>query len=309
MPEFKECYLPSSVPKMKIHTVMCIPDGDVKATFQICHGVAEHIGRYRGFMEFMAGKGFACIGNDHLGHGDNIDANPGSIGQFCKDDGWDHVVRDAVSVHDHIAGLYPGLKHVLFGHSMGSFVARTYISDYPDRFGVAVISGTGQQSGLLVAGGRFLSRRAVKSKGYDSDGSSLNKLMFGSYLNRIENPRTPSDWLSRDAGQVDLYEADEKCGFVCRAGLYADMMTGISYVRTSAAVEKVPSDKPVLFISGDQDPVGDYGKGVRKIYGMFVNAGKKADIKLYPGGRHEMLNEINRDEVYDFIYNWVNSKI
>lgn len=309
MAVFEEFFFYSSTGKNKLHGLKCVPEGPVRAVVQIAHGIAEHIDRYRDFMEFLANSGFLVVGNDHLGHGKSI-TGEADQGVFCPEDGWGHVVKDLEILHDIVTEQYPGVKHVMFGHSMGSFLVRTYIVDYPDKYDLAILSGTGHQGKLLVGVGNMMAKYTVKKKGYDSDGTKLNELSMGSYLKKIENPRTPCDWLSRDTEQVDRYMADELCGFTAKAGLYGDMLKGVKYVTDMANISRMDPNKPVYFMSGSADPVGDYGKGVRKAYQCFQKAGvKDLSMKLYEGGRHEMLNEINRGEVYQDILNWLNERV
>ena len=202
------------------------------------------------------------------------------------------------------------LGHGLFGHSMGSFLTRTYIIRYPDKYDLVILSGTGHQSKALVFGGCLMADTLCRVKGAEAWGDTLNKVAFGSYCDRIVNPRTPCDWLSRDEAVVDRYMADENCGFVCKNGLYRDMMHGIRFIMDPKNLDCMDLTKPVYFMSGEEDPVGDYGKGVDRAYKSFCDAGcTDVKMKLYPGGRHEMLNEINKDEVYQDILDWINSKL
>ena len=226
------------------------------------------------------------------------------------EDSWNHVVDDLVTLHDITAEHFPSVKYVMFGHSMGSFLVRTYIVDHPDKYDMAIISGTGHQGKLLVGAGNLMAKNIIKKKGYDSDGTKLNDLSMDGYLKKIDKPRTPCDWLSRDAAQVDKYMADELCGFTAKAGLYGDMLKGVKYVTDMANIAKVKPDKPVYFMSGSADPVGDYGKGVKKAYTCFQKAGvKDLSLKLYEGGRHEMLNEIHKEQVYQDILNWLYQRV
>ena len=309
MSEFIDFYFPSTNGKNTLHGLKCIPSGNVRGVIQIAHGISEHIDRYKDFMEFLTENGFAVFGNDHLGHGKSISI-PGDKGAFCEKDGWNTVVRDMVALHDLAVEEYPNVQYILFGHSMGSFLTRTFLIDYPDKYDMAIISGTGHQSKMLIAGGNLIADAIVKINGYASDGQKLNDVAFGSYLSKIDNPRTPFDWLSRDDSVVDKYSADELCGFVCKAGLYGDMMKGIKYITNKANISKMNPNKPVYFMSGADDPVGDYGKGVKKAYKCFCDAGMKdVMIRLYEGGRHEMLNEINKQDVYQDIINWINERV
>lgn len=309
MAVFKDVYFDSSNGKNKVRALICVPEGEVKGVIQIAHGIAEHIDRYRDFMEYLAGNGFVVAGDDHLGHGKTMTGEEDK-GQFSDKDGWNCVVKDLVSLHDLMVTEYPGINYIVFGHSMGSFLMRTYIADYPSKYDMAIISGTGHQGKLLVTAGNMIAQNTIKKKGYDSDGTSLNNLSMGGYQKRIKNPRTDCDWLSRDEAQVDKYVADETCGFTAKAGLYADMLKGVKYVTDMNNIRKIRKDKPVLFISGDMDPVGEYGKGVKKAYGCFKKAGiADVTMKLYPEGRHEMLNELNKDEVYKDILDWISERL
>ena len=309
MPEFSEFTFKSGTAINDIFVRKCVPDGEARGVVQIAHGIAEHSGRYVEFMRILAENGFVVVANDHLGHGQSAKTED-EKGFFAASDGWKYVVWDMVKLHDLMAAEYPGLPYIMFGHSMGSFLTRNYLIDYPDKYDLAILSGTGQQSPLLVNAGLLMGNALVKANGAKGDGQKLNDIAFGSYLARIPDAKTPFDWLSRDGAEVAKYINDPMCGFVCKISLYRDMMQGIKYITKSAHIAKMDKDKPVYFMSGAADPVGDYGVGVDRAYKAFCRAGlKDVFMRLYPDGRHEMLNELNREMVYIDILEWLNEKL
>lgn len=309
MPSFTDFTFRSSTARNTIHARKCIPDSAPRAIVQIVHGIAEHINRYDDFMNFLTENGILAVGDDHLGHGQSV-TEADDLGFFNDKDGWDYAVMDEERLHDLIVDEYPNIPYIFFGHSMGSFITRTLIIKHPEMYDAAIISGTGHQSKALVYGGGIMANALVALKGARRDGKALNDVAFGTYLSHIENPRTPFDWLSRDVAAVDKYIADPMCGFICKASLYRDMMGGVKFVTSQKNINKMNKEKPIYFMSGAEDPVGDYGVGVEKAYKAFCDAGlHDVKMRLYPGGRHEMLNETNHTEVYKDILDWINEKI
>lgn len=309
MPTFKDFYFNSSTGKNKIHARMCVPDAEPRAIVQIIHGIAEYIDRYDEFMSFLADNGIIAVGTDHLGHGKSIESEE-QTGFFAYDNGWDYAVRDEEVLRLAMHENYPELPIIVFGHSMGSFMARTLLIRYPDAFNAAIISGTGNQGAALVNGGLFMGNLVTGLKGAHHYSKFLNNLAFGNYNKMYDNPKTEYDWLSRDEANVQKYIDDPLCGFIPSCSLFRDMMTGVKFITNKKNLTAMNKDMPVYFMSGDMDPVGECGKGVQKAYNNFLEAGMKdVSIKLYPGGRHEMLNEINKDEVYTDILTWLGSKI
>ena len=309
MPSFQEFTFTSSTGMNRIRAKKYLPDGEAKAIVQIAHGIAEHIDRYAEFMEFLAGNGYIVVANDHLGHGKSING-PEDLGFFAARDGWNYVLRDMEKLHDRTVKEHPGLPYVMFGHSMGSFLTRTYLIRYPGKYDAAILSGTGHQAKPMVLGGYALASAAVKLYGPRKVGDKLNSIAFGAYNNGFENPRTAFDWLSRDEAQVDKYIADPLCGFVATVSLFRDMMGGIRFITDQKSISAMSRTQPVYFMSGDCDPVGDNGKGVERAYKAFCDAGlHDVMIRLYPGGRHEMLNEVNKYDVYQDILSWLKEKV
>ena len=309
MPTFKDFYFNSSTGKNKIHARMCVPDAEPRAIVQIIHGIAEYIDRYDEFMSFLADNGIIAVGTDHLGHGKSIESEE-QTGFFAYDNGWDYAVRDEEVLRLAMHENYPELPIIVFGHSMGSFMARTLLIRYPDAFNAAIISGTANQGAALVNGGLFMGNLVTGLKGAHHYSKFLNSLAFGNYNKMYNNPKTEYDWLSRDEANVQKYIDDPLCGFIPSCSLFRDMMTGVKFITNKKDLTAMNKDMPVYFMSGDMDPVGECGKGVQKAYNNFLEVGMKdVSIKLYPGGRHEMLNEINKDEVYTDILAWLGSKI
>ena len=206
---------------------------------------------------------------------------------------------------------YPGVPYVLFGHSMGSFMTRSILCKYPESgISAAVICGTGWQPGVVVTAGIGICQAVCKKTGEQNPNEKLQNLVFGSYNSRVEHPRTPYDWLSRDKKIVDDYISQPLCGFTASCGLLRDMLIGIRFVQRKENLARMNQELPVLFLSGGDDPVGNYGKGVRQAAKAFRDAGMKhVTERVYPLGRHEILNEINRDEVYQHTADWIAQQI
>ena len=309
MGKMSDFTFPSSDGVHDIHCRLWEPAGEVKAVVQLVHGVAEYIARYDAFAGFLTDHGYAVCGDDHLGHGESIHDDT-ELGWFSDEKGWEHLVDDEKRLHDLLAEKYPGKPLVLFGHSMGSFIARTYLGAYPERFDACVLSGTGRQPGVVCAAGKILAKREIKAHGSKYRSPTLQKMAFGSYLKKIDDPIGPNDWICRDEAVVRAYDADPLCGFTATAGLMYDMMDGLSVIGRADHMAKMDKALPVLFIAGEADPVGAYGKGVQKVAGQFKRAGMKdVTVKLYPGHRHEVLNELEKEKVWADVLDWMDDHI
>ena len=309
MPSFSDSSFLSANGTSSIRVRRCTPDTAPRAVIQLTHGIAEHVERYDAFAAFLAEHGFLVVANDHLGHGKSA-ASDDELGFFSPVRGWDMVLSDMHTLYERTREEYPALPYFLLGHSMGSFLVRCYLSKYPGGLTGAIISGTGQQPGLILIGGKTAGKLEIRRHGPQYRSKLLNNLAFGSYNKRIKPQRTEYDWLCRDEAVVDAYIADPLCGFIPSAGLLTDMLGGIQYMENPANVRNMDKTLPVLFFAGDADPVGDYGKGVKKAYDSFLAAGMEdVTLKLYPGCRHECLNELNKDEVFADVLAWLESKL
>ncbi len=283
------------------------PTGDVKAVVQIVHGISEHAARYDNFAEFLNEHGILVVAEDHMGHGKSI-GKDGILGYFYG--GWFAAVEDTYTLMKLTMKEYPGVPYVLFGHSMGSFMARTILAKHPDSgIDACIICGTAWQPRALLCAAIPLSKAFCKNGGDKKASPALKKMMFGGFNGRVEHPRTSSDWLTRDQNVAGTYEADPLCGFVATAGLYRDMLMGIDYIQKPETLVLMKKDLPVLFTAGSDDPVGGYGKGVLRAAQAFRDVQMTdVSVKLYPLCRHEILNEVNRKEVYADILNWIGQK-
>lgn len=291
-----------------IHACVWTGEEAPKAVFQIVHGIGEHVLRYDEFAKYLTTRGFAVVAEDHMGHGTS--SAPDNVRGYFNG-GWFAAIDDTMKLMELAKERFVSIPYILFGHSMGSFMARTILAKYPDS-GIAgcIICGTGWQSEALLAAGIPISKLICKFKGEDKPSKLLHSMAFGGYNDRVEHRRTPSDWLSRDDKLVDAYEADPLCGFVPAAGLMRDMMIGIRYIQQKDTLALMNKTTPCFFVAGGDDPVGAYGHAVRQTVDAFTAAGmEQVQTKIYPLCRHEILNEINRQEVYEELADWVDELI
>ncbi len=307
MSEFTESSFRSKDGVHNCHVSLWRPEGAPRAVVQIVHGVAEHMGRYDHFARYLADHGFAVCGEDHLGHGKTVD--DGKYGYFGKKNGWTLVSADVRRLRVLMGERFPGAPYFLLGHSMGSFLARTYLCAYPGTVDGCILSGTGQEKPALVAAGKAAARAVCALRGPETVSPLLNKLSLGAYNDQFKPTRTTADWICRDEAVVDAYLKDPFCTFLPTAGMFRDMMEGLQYISDEDALSQMDPSTPVYLFSGDRDPVGANGEGVKRVYGFFKDHGT-ADLtmKLYPGGRHEMLNEIDKGEVYADVLAWLEKR-
>ncbi len=297
---------PSSAGRCQIHARQWLPeDGGSVGVVQLVHGIAEHIGRYDEFARFLNSHGYIVVGNDHLGHGASV-LTEEDRGYFADRDGWTHVCNDVRTLQIMTARSFPGLPYFLFGHSMGSFLTRTYLIRFPGTVDGAVICGTGQMPDALIRSGRAAARLEKLRMGGRGKSKLLSKLSFGPYNSQFSPNRTEYDWLSANEENVDAYLADPLCGFETTVGLFLDLMDGVRWIKDPQNLSHMKKETPVFFIAGGLDPVGENGEGVRRAYLSFRDAGmKELDIRIYPGLRHEILNELAREMVYQDVLVWL----
>ena len=305
----RDFYFISVNGKNKIHAIEWLPEGPVRACVQLVHGVSEYIDRYDNYAKFLTAHGIAVVGNDHLGHGKSVDSND-ELGWFGEKNGWNLVLEDLKKLHMQQKANHPDVPFFLFGHSMGSFLARNYSINYPHDFDGVILSGTTWQPGYMCLAGLFLAKLEIRLHGTKYKSELLRKIAFGSYLNHIPDAKTESDWLSRDDDVVNAYCEDSLCGYTSTAAMMRDMMKGLNFVRKKKNIKKMSPRTPVFILSGAEDPVGAWSKGIKKIEKVFRSCGiAHLDVKLYDGARHEILNEINREEVYADILAWIENNL
>ncbi len=289
-----------------------LPDGSVpvKGVVQIAHGMVEHAGRYRFLANALTDSGYAVYAGDHRGHGKTA-GSPEKAGHFPEKDGFRLAAGDMKALTDIIKEERPGLPVFLYGHSMGSLLSRYYIIRHGDGVDGVILSGTAGDPGLLGMVGVFVARMECMIRGRGARSSLLNFLTFGSYNKAFEPNRTDFDWLSRDEAEVDKYIEDPYCGAVCTAGFFYDMLSALGDIYKDGNIRKIPKDLPVFIYSGDMDPVGGKNMvGVLRTQDDYQKAGvKDVALKLYEDGRHEMVNEINKREVYRDMIDWCDAHI
>jgi alpha-beta hydrolase superfamily lysophospholipase len=280
----------------------------VKAIFQIAHGMAEHGERYEAFAHFLCEHGYAVYANDHIGHGKSVASND-ELGYFGERDGWLAFVNDAKLLTDIAKGEHPEKPVIFFGHSMGSFIARSYVEKFGADIAGAIFCGTsGANPGAGV--GKILAGLIAKSKGSYHRSEFIDKLAFGGYNKKYGKVRTKFDWLTTDEEVVDAYIADDFCGFLFTATGYKDMFTLLQSVSRKSWYANIPFGLPMLLISGKMDPVGEYGKGVNQVYQDLKKSGHNdVSLTFYDGLRHEILNEKNKAKVFEDILNWADKVI
>ena len=292
-----------------IHTVIWNPDSEKYpepiAILQISHGMIDHIERYEALAEYMAERGFLVVGNDHLGHGKSVKGKEG-YGYFTKgNDPGKYVVKDLYKLTCIMKKKYPDIPLFLLGHSMGSFMARRYMSEHGDVLTGAIILGTGNQPWALVQVGRLITYVTQLLKGDRYRSRCIDAIMFGAYNKRIKNSTKKHDWLTADASIVTAYESDSMCDYIFTTNGYMGLLNTIAYVKSKRNICKVPSDLPVLLASGMDDPVGNYGTDVKRLFDIYRKHFDDVELRLYEGCRHELHSEVGKEDIFEDLYTWM----
>ena len=305
-----EFYFPSKDGNTEIHTIEWKPVGEVRAVLQICHGMVEYIRRYDEFAQFLCGEGYYVVGNDHLGHGKSIQAKS-EYGFFNEKYGNACVLGDMHTLRQRTEKKYPGVPYFMLGHSMGSSLLRQYIQMYGNGLSGAVLMGTvadHKKAALLF--GKRLCRVMAAFRGWHYRSKMVDNLVLGAYNKKFKPARTRADWITSDNENLDMYVADPLCSFMSTVNAYYNVFSGMIGIQRKESVYMIPKGLPVLFVSGADDPVGEFGKGVCKIYEKYRAAGiRDVTLRLYTGDRHEILNETDRDQVYKDLLGWFEKHI
>ena len=276
-----------------------------KAVILLAHGMAEHSMRYAEFAEFLNANGIDFYCHDQRGHGKSSN---GSLGHLRKGLDWKLMMDDLFTIRKKL--IHTDCPVILMGHSMGSFLVRCAVQVQPNLFDGLIISGTGDSQGLIGKAGTMLAKVLCSTAGETAPANMMQDMVFGGYNKSFTNPRTPSDWLSRDEAVADAYIADPWCGFVCTNGFFHELLHGIQMANDSQGIAKMNKQMPIYLFSGECDPVGNMGKGVVNVKNALTKAGlEDVTMRLYPEGRHEMLNELNKAEVMNDVLTWVAEKI
>ncbi len=280
-----------------------------RAVLHICHGMAEHSGRYDDLARFFAAQGIACVAHDHRGHGRNLETD--AAGHFADSNGWLKVTRDVGVVQAWIREQYPDSGVFLLGHSMGSFIVQSYLIDQqrPPPLAGLILSGSNLDQVLRLRILRPLISVISRMSGPHANSGFLHRMTFGAFARSVPDAKTEFDWLSTDNEQVTRYIQDSSCGFQCTVKLWQDLAEGLSVISRAANLKKIPENLPVFILSGDRDPVGRFGKGPRALAEAYRKTGHKdVQIRLYPGMRHEPFHEKDSIQVFQEMLDWVDRR-
>lgn len=289
-----------------LHTF--VPEGDVKAVVQLSHGMAEHSMRYEALGKFLCDNGIAFYAHDHRGHGETAESVE-DLGFLAENDGFNRVVEDLATMIKKCKEDFSGKKVILLAHSFGSFVSQCYIEKYGAEIDGVVLCGSAGPRLLLTGFGQVFSGIVMKCTGKRKKSALLDTLVFGTYNKGIESD-SPAAWICRDAEVVKKYDDDPFCGFKVTNEFFYDFLGGLTSIHKKKNMNKIPKDLPVFLMAGDGDPVGEYGKSVKKLFTSYKKLGiKDVSLKIYPEARHELFNELNKVDVMNDLLVWVLSQL
>jgi alpha-beta hydrolase superfamily lysophospholipase len=276
-----------------------------KAVVQVSHGMAEHSARYARLAKTLTERGYTVYASDHRGHGKTA-STPNELGFFSEHDGWTKVVSDQIALMEELKGRHPGVPLYLFGHSMGSYIARGVALRRGEALSGLMLSGTTHDRPLAYRAPKLLVAAERVRLGNRGKSPLISKLTFEAFNAKFPSPRTGCDWLSRDHAEVDKYVEDPLCGFPCTLQLWWDVLSGLAEICTQEMVERMPRRLPIYVMAGEFDPVNNKLAGIRKLRRALEQTGMDSvTVRVYPGARHELLNEINRDEITEDLVAWL----
>lgn len=305
----EEFYYASHDKLTKIHAVRWEPEGEPRAVLQLIHGMVEYVDRYDHFARYMTERGFVVVGNDHLGHGKSVNSED-DLGFFAEENGNRVVLQDIHRLRKLTQVRYPGLPYFMLGHSMGSFLLRQYLLRDGRTLSGAVIMGTGNQPGFILQAGCMICRAMAGVKGWRYRSGLVHFMAMGSYNKKFKAEGRKSSWISSDAAVVEKYEGDALCSFEFTLNAYYNMMTGMYELTKKENLERMPRDLPLFLVSGRDDPVGGFGKSVEDLYRQYIELGMTdVKVKLYDRDRHEVLNEKDKDTVFEDLGKWFSQRL
>lgn len=304
----REFYYASKDERTQIHAIEWVPEGKVKAVLQMCHGMVEYIDRYHDFAEYLCANGYYVVGHDHLGHGKSISSSD-KLGFFHETNGNEYVIGDIHELRIRTEQKYPHVPYFIMGHSMGSFLVRQYIGFYGAGIAGAIIMGTGDQPNVILHMGKAVCRLEAMLHGWKHRSHLVDGMAVGAYNKRFEKETDGSNWLSRNPENVKNYRNDLLCGYMFTVNAYYHMFSGMLKMNMQEKAGRIPKGLSVVFVAGKEDPVGNFGKGVKAVYKRYKENGiQDVKIRLYEEDRHEILQELDREQVFQDLFMWLEKR-
>lgn len=290
----------------ELNVVKWLPDGEIKGVIQVAHGITEHAGRYEQFANYFASKGYVVVVNDIVGHGKSISDKKNKM-YFGKENSWFYIVEDFHNIYKIYKEKYNNVPYIVLGFSLGSFVVRTFLCMYPEEsIDNVILVGTGCTSNLSLKIGKFVANSEAKKVGEENSTEMINKLALENYNKSFEPVKTKCDWLCSNNEALNEYLNDPLVGKDVSCGLFRELLNGMMYSNSIQNIKKMNKNLKILLVSGKNDPVGNFSKGVQKLVNIYKKVGiNNVFVKFYNGLRHDIFHEENHDEIFGFIYNWI----